>query len=85
MERDEPNDLAPQRLRESTVRLSEVTLEELDDGLGEIELVGSVDDVLLRELVRDHELGEVSYDLRRGSDLDDVSTLGRNEEKKRKE
>lgn len=82
-EDDEPDDLAPQRLRESTVRLSEVTLEELDDGLGEIELVGSVDDVLLRELVRDHELGEVSYDLRRGSDLDDVSTL-KTSRKKRK-
>jgi len=52
-----------------------VTLEELDDGLGEIELVGSVENVLLRELVRDHELGEVSYNLRRGSDLDDISTL----------
>lgn len=69
-----PDDLRSQGFGESLVRLSEVSLEELDNGRGEVELGRSVEDVLFGEVVRDHELGKVTDDLRGRSDLDDVST-----------
>ena len=42
-----PDDLRPQRLREPADGLTEVSLEELDDGRGEVELLGALDDVFL--------------------------------------
>ena len=52
---------------------TEVALEVLDDGGGEVELAGTLEDVLLGELVLDHEVGEVADDLGGRSDLDDVT------------
>ena len=64
---------AAQRLREPAVRLAHQPLEELEHRLGKVELLGLVDDVLLAQLVGDHELREVADDLGRGRDLDDVA------------
>ena len=58
------DDLAAQRLGEAADGLAEVALEELDDRRREVELVGALEHVLLRDTVLDHPLGEVADDLR---------------------
>ena len=68
------DDLGPKGLGESAGRLSQVTLEELDDGFGEVELVGPLRDVVFAEVVAGHELSQVTDDLGTGSDLDNVTT-----------
>jgi hypothetical protein len=68
------DDVASERFGESTVRLSEVTLEELYDRRWEIELGSLVDYVLFGEIVGNHELGEITDDLGGRSDFDDIST-----------
>ena len=57
--------------------MSEVTLEEFDDRVGEVESFGLVENVLTGKLVGHEELGKVSDDLGRGGDLDNISTLYR--------
>lgn len=57
------NDLGPQGLRESTHWLSEVSLEEFNNGGREVERLGTFQDVLLREAVRGHPLGKVANNL----------------------
>jgi hypothetical protein len=64
-----------QGLGEATDGLAKVTLEELDDGRGEVELVCALEHVLLAEGVGRHPLREVTNDLGRGRDLDDVAAL----------
>ena len=68
------DDLGPKRLGESAWRLSQVTLEELDDRFGEVELVSPFGHLFHSELVTGHELSQVTDDLGARSDLDDVST-----------
>jgi hypothetical protein len=63
------NNLASQWLWEASHRLTKVTLEEVDDGGWEIELVGPLEHILLGEVVGGQPLGEVSDYLRRWSDL----------------
>lgn len=70
------DNVGSQWFRESTVRLSQVSLEEFDDGRWEVELGSLVNYILLRKVVRDHELGKVTDDLGRRSDLDDITTQG---------
>ena len=70
-----PDDLGAEGLWEPSDWLAEVALEELDDGRGEVEGVGPLEDFLLRELVGSHPLGEVANNLRGGRDLDDVAAL----------
>jgi hypothetical protein len=64
------DDLGAKRLREATVRLTEVALEELDDGRRQVVLVCTLEQVLCRDLVLRHPLREVANDLRRRRDLD---------------
>ena len=64
-----------QRLWEAAGRLTELTLEELDDGGGEVECIGTLEYILLRDLVGGHPLREVADNLRRRRDLDDVTAL----------
>ena len=70
-----PDDLGAEGLWEAADWLAEVALEELDDGRGEVEGIGPLEDFLLRELVGGHPLGKVANNLRRGRDLDDVAAL----------
>ena len=63
------DDLGAQGLGKAANRLPEVALEELDDGRGEVELLGARDDVVLGEFVLRHPLREVADDLRRRRDL----------------
>ena len=65
-----PDDLAAKRFREAADGLAEVPLEELDYRRREVKLVCAIKDVLLREVVLDQPLREVSNDLRRGRDLE---------------
>ena len=58
-----------QRLRESSNRLSEVTLEELDNGRREVELLSPLNHLLLGQRVRGHPLCKVTNDFRRWCDL----------------
>ena len=58
-----PDDMGPKGLGEPACRLAEITLEELHNRRGEIQLFGSIEDVLLREGVGSHPLSEVSDDL----------------------
>lgn len=67
------DDLGAEGLREATDGLTEVTLEELDDGRREVELAGLLEDVLFAQFVRNDELSKVADDLGGGSDLDDVA------------
>jgi hypothetical protein len=62
-----------ERLGEAARRLTDETLEEVEDTAGEVELLGASLDVLGAELVRDHELGEVTTDLGGRGDLDNVT------------
>ena len=64
--------VAPERLGESAVRLSDLSLQELDDGVGEGQLGGLVQDVLLAQLVLGHVLSQIAHDLGTGRHLDDV-------------
>ncbi|CAN7976762.1 unnamed protein product [Ixodes persulcatus] len=57
--------LAAQGLRKSSVRLADVTLHELHHRAGKAELFCLVQDVLARQFVLDHELGQVSHHLGR--------------------
>lgn len=68
------DNVASERFGESTIRLPEVSLEEFHDGRWEIEFGSLVDYVLLREIVGNHELSEITDDLGRRGDFDDVST-----------
>ena len=58
------DDLCAQRLGEASDWLSKITLEELHDGGWEVKRIGPCKDVLLRELVGGHPLGEVTDNLR---------------------
>jgi hypothetical protein len=69
------NDVGSQRLWETTIRLAEIALEELHNRLREVEGRGAVQDVLLGQIVRHHELGKVADGLRGWRDLYDVATL----------
>lgn len=62
-----------QRLRESTVGLAHETLQELQNGGGEVELGRASNDIVGGQLVGDHELSKVTNNLGSGSDLDDVA------------
>lgn len=70
-----PDNLGAERLWEASHRLSEVALEELDNGRREIELISTSEDIRLGERVRCHPLGEITNDLRRRRNFDDVTTL----------
>ena len=70
-----PNDVGAQGLREATVRLTELTLEELNNGGREVKLGCLIDDILLGEVVRHHELGEITDHFRRRSHFYDVTAL----------
>ena len=71
------DDHASQRLRETPNGLAEVALEKLDDGRREVEFPSALQDVLLREVVGSQPLGEVSDDLGRWCNLDDVTALSK--------
>mmetsp|Transcript_24981 Transcript_24981/g.60104 ORF Transcript_24981/g.60104 Transcript_24981/m.60104 type:complete len:319 (+) Transcript_24981:848-1804(+) len=67
-------DLRPQRFRESSNRVAEVPLEELDDRCWEGQVLRLSQDVGFRlEPVLDHEQGEVADDLGGRGDLHDVT------------
>ncbi len=70
-----PDDLASQRFREAANGLTEVALEEFDDGRREVKLLSTVENILLGELVGSHPLCEVTDNLGGRGNLDDVSTL----------
>ena len=70
------NNFGAQGFREPSDWLSEVTLEELNDGGWEIELLGAVYDILLRQFVRNHELGEIADHFGGGGYFNNISTLG---------
>ena len=70
-----PDDLGAEGLWEAADGLAEVALEELDDGGGEVECIGTLEDILLCDLVGCHPLREVTDHLRRRRDLDDVTAL----------
>jgi hypothetical protein len=53
--------------------LTQVTLEELDDRFREVELVGSLRDIVLRQIVAGHELSQITDDLGTGGNLDDIT------------
>lgn len=46
---------------------------ELNNGRGEIKGAGALDNVVLAQAVADHELSEITHNLGRRSDLDDVT------------
>ena len=58
-----PNDLATEGFREATNRLSEVTLEELNDRRGEVQLICTGDNVVFGDVVLGHPLSKVTNDL----------------------
>lgn len=60
-------------LGETAVRLSHEAFEEFQNGTGEVELLGLFLYVLEGELVRDHELREVTNNFGCGRDLDNVA------------
>lgn len=64
-----PNDVAAERLGESSHRLAKVALEELNNRGGEVEFLSPSNDVLLGQLVGCHPLCEVTNNLRRRRDL----------------
>lgn len=70
------DDLASEWLREASDGLTEVTLEEFDDGCWEVKSFGTVQDILGGEVVRGHPLSEVANGLGGWGDFDDVSALG---------
>lgn len=70
-----PDNVRSEGLGESAYRLTEVTLEELNDGRWEVEIFGFVEDVLFGEGVGCHPLGEITDNLGRGRDLDDITAL----------
>ena len=53
----------PEWFREASVGLADVALEILDDGGREGELRGPGEDIILREVVLDHELSQITDDL----------------------
>lgn len=57
------DNLGSQRFGETAVRLSEVTLEEFDHAFREVQAVSLFENLLLRQVVRDHELGKVTDSL----------------------
>lgn len=65
--------LGAERLGESAVGLAHETLKEVEDGAGEVEGLGLLNDVVVGKLVRDHELGEISDDLGGRGNLDDIA------------
>lgn len=58
---------------EAAVGLAHETLEELEDGAGEVELSGTGNDIVGGQLVGDHELSKITNDLGGWSDLDDIT------------
>lgn len=62
-----------QRLGESTEGLAHHTLEELENGAGEIQLRGTSLDILRRQAVGNHELGKVTDDLGGGGNFDNIA------------
>lgn len=54
------DDVGSQRLRESPVRFTEVSLEEFDNTFGEVQAVGFFENVFLCQVVRNHELRKVA-------------------------
>lgn len=70
-----PDDLSAQGLGEAANRLPEVTLEELHHRRREVKPVRPLQDVLLRELIGCHPLGEVADHLGGGRDLQCCQTL----------
>lgn len=65
--------LGTERLGETTVGLAHHTLEELEDGAGEVELASAGQDIILVQLVGNHELSQVTNDLGGRGDLDNVT------------
>lgn len=65
--------LGAEWLWESTEWLTHQTLEEVQDGGWEIEGIGTLKNVLRRELVRDHELSQITNDLGGWRNLDDIA------------
>jgi len=57
----------------ATVRLSHQALEELENRGGEVELGSLAEELVVRKVVGDHELGQVTDDLGGRCDLDDVA------------
>jgi hypothetical protein len=55
------DNLGSKWLREPTIRFTEVSLEELDNTLGEVQAVGLFENLVLCEIVGHHELGKVTY------------------------
>jgi len=70
-----PDNLRTQRLRETSDRLTQVALEELDYGRREIEFRGTSEDISFGERVGSHPLGEITDDFGGGSYFDDVTAL----------
>lgn len=65
--------LGSEGLRESSVRDADVSLQELDHGLGEGQLVGPFLHLRSAQVVLHHELGQVAHDLRGRRHLGDGS------------
>lgn len=63
------DDTRPQGLGEAAHWLAEIALEELHYGGREVKLLGTVDDILRREAVGSHPLGEVADHLGGRRDL----------------
>ena len=57
------DDIGPQRFWEAANRLTEISLEELDDRRGEIKPISTVEDISLGQRILCHPLSEVSNNL----------------------
>lgn len=68
-----PDNVGAQWLGEASNGLTEVSLEELDDRRWEVQLISTLQDILLGETVRRHPLGEITNDLGGWCDLSLVS------------
>jgi hypothetical protein len=69
------NDPGPQGLRETTVGLSQIALEEFNYGHREVKLFRAFKDLSFGKRVLCHPLGKVSNDLGRWRDFDDIAAL----------
>jgi hypothetical protein len=69
------NDPSPQGLRETTVGLPQIALEEVNYRRREVELVCAFEDLSFGKRVLCHPLGKVSDDLGRWRDFDDIAAL----------
>ncbi len=65
--------LLPEWFRKAAHRLTNITLQELDDRAGEGQLGGPGNRVLFGQLILNHELSEVANHFRRWRHLDNIS------------